>query len=241
MTELSKDPQKHIEGLRTLSKEVEEASTQTQDLARATRRKTQFVVVGCIAYSVLWTAIGVACITMVIKRPVPQDRVYVSVMTTDGISLPQLRDDLSPSVRARVLKGTIQRYVTERETYSWESENAHYLAASQMSTPAEAERLKKFTTTDPKRPEALYGIGNDAGTAEVSNFVISTDESVSNSAVVYFDLLVNMPRKPPVTLRKLARVSFMDAQGQMDPLVQQALSPLGFAFSHYEPSILGMK
>src|SRR3954465_744987 len=94
---------------------------------RGRRMRRRPPVGGGWAVAAMMTAVAAASLGVMWKRPVPQDRFYVSILHDNGTyEAPVVREDLPRSQRDLLFRHTVIQYVLGRENYSWESVNANY-------------------------------------------------------------------------------------------------------------------
>lgn len=187
-------------------------------------------VMGCVAASAL---------ALVWHRPAPKDRLAVAFVTDGVYEAPVLREDLPKSRREVLLRHSALQYLYGRENYSWESVQANYNRVSAMSAPAEQARYQKTMTDpkDPQNPANRYGSGIGAGTAVVTRALIQEDRATPNALVAVFYVRERLPNQPPREVRKIARMSWMDAQDKIPLAIQQQFDPAGIAFTHYDSDL----
>lgn len=213
---------------------AEEAMSDAREMRRESVRLRRMVTGGGWAVAAFMTVVATASLAVMAVRPVPQDRLAISLLRADGMSVPMLRQDMPQSMRETLLTYSLINYVRARESYSWGGEGAQWRQASAMSAPEEQRRYQAFMKGGDKRPEVLYGRGNSAGTAEALNVTIRADLSASNAATAYFTLRVTMPDKPPVDVPMTAQMTWMDAEQAALPIeIQQEYDPAGIAMTHY--------
>src|SRR4051812_29436919 len=125
--------------------------------------------------AVIMGLIAAAAITLVWRRPVPQDRIYVALQHSDGTyDPPILKQDLPQSARDLLFRHTVISYIEARENYTWEAVRKDYNKVSAMSAPDERDRYQALMLdkSNPKNPMALYGEGPGAKTATVIGVLV---------------------------------------------------------------------
>lgn len=206
------------------------------DLERERRIRRLVTIGGGWAVAAMMTGVAAVCLGVMWVRPVPQDRIWLTVMHDDGTyDPPAVREDLPRSQQAILFRYTVEQYVKARENYSWEGINANYKRASAMSAPAELARYQgvMLDRKHPENPAVLYGDGLNAAIADVGNIVVRLDPNSPNAVVASFVLKITPPNLPPRTVRKTAVMTWMDARDRIPPEVQQQFDPAGIAFTHY--------
>ena len=212
----------------------------TRGLEHERRIWRLFSVAGGWCVAGLMTCVAVASLTIVLNRPMPRDVLHVALVHDDGsYDPPRARDDLSFGQRARLFNYTVVQYVQARENYSYEGINANFQRASAMSAPEEAARYKKtiLDKKSPDNPALLYGDGLNAGTANVTSIQLRPDPASPNAIDAAFVLEVTLPNQPKRSLRKTARLAWMDASDRIPIAVQQQYDPAGIAFLSYASTI----
>jgi type IV secretory pathway component VirB8 len=216
--------------------EVTRAIATARGLERERRIRRLITVGGGWAVAAMMTAVAAASLGVMWKRPVPQDRFYVSVLHDDGTyEAPVVREDLPRSQRDLLFRHTVIQYVLGRENYSWEGVNANYRRVSAMSAPDERDRYQAIMLDrrNPENPSVLYGEGLGAAVADVTAIQVQADPASPYAVDAVFLLKITAPNQAPRTLRKTARMTWMAAEDRIPADVQQMFDPMGIAFSHY--------
>lgn len=216
--------------------EITHAVAAARGLERERRVRRALSIGGGWAVAGMMTVVAGACLAVMWNRPIPQDRIYVSVLHDDGTyDAPIVREDLPRSQREMLFRHTIVEYIKARENYTWEAENANYRRASAMSAPVERDRYQSvmLDRKNPDNPETLYGSGTNAATADVVAVQVQVDPASPNAVAAVFLVKVTPPNQEPRTIRKTARMTWMPAAGLIPAAVQTEYDPAGIAFTHY--------
>jgi type IV secretory pathway component VirB8 len=205
-------------------------------LEREGRMRRLVTVFGGWAMAAFMTLVALACLAVMWKRPVPQDRLHVALIHDDGsYEAPQLREDLPASQRDLLFRHTVIEYVRAREDYTWEGVNANYVRTSAMSAPEERDRYQAvmLDRRNPGNPAVVYGEGANAAMAYVTAIQVRVDPAARFAVDAMFVVRVTAPNQAPQTIRKTARMTWMPAADRIPPEVQQLYDPAGVAFTHY--------
>lgn len=216
--------------------ELKQVAHEVRSLERERRIARLLSVAGGWIVAGFMTTVAGGCLAVMYTRPVPQDRLLISVLHDDGTyDAPQVKDDLPKSRREMLFRYTVTQYVRARESYSWEGVQNNYNLVSAISSPDERTRYQRIMLNkhDPENPVLLYGDGLDAAIADVIAIQIKPVQDSPNSVDAVFKVKIVSPKMPDRTIQKTARLAWMAAEDRIPAKVQQEQDPLGIAFTHY--------
>ena len=213
------------------------AIAEVRGLERERRLRHLVTVAGGWLMAGLMSVVAVASLAVVLHRPVPRDRIAIALLHDDGTyDAPVVREDLPQSRTAILFRHSVVQYVMNRENYTWEGVNNEYKTVTAMSSPAERERYKHvmFDRHNPSNPAVAFGEGTNAGKADVAAIRITTVPASPHEVAATFLLKVTMPGQPVKVVRKTARMTWIAADSEIPPEIQQLYDPMGIAFTYYE-------
>jgi hypothetical protein len=193
-------------------------------------------IVGGWVVAGFMTVVAAGCLVAMIRRPAPQDRVYVAFVYgehAEGIP----REDLPANRREIVLRNTLRAYLRARVEYVWQTQNQAYALVSALSTPEVRQAYQDAVWDDkaPGHPHQVYGNSPQAGSAVVTQATIRRDPRAPYSATAVFILHRELPNRPAQDVRMNAVLAWGDAgPGDIPIDVQEQHDPLNIQITAFE-------
>ena len=196
------------------------------------RRRMAFVTGfgGWILSAFLAVLLALA-ILLVLHRPVPHDRLLVTVLHDDGTyTPPQPIAQTGETEHELAVRNAMFNYVVARESYTWEAIQHDYDVVSALSAPAEQARYQGFILgKDPERPTALYGKTGDVAVSNVHIFRVAP-----NAMEVHFLRTIRQKHGDAVTKeRMIARITYAPSDAIPTTILQQ-YDPAGILITKYD-------
>lgn len=101
------------------------------------------------------------------NRPVPQDRIWVSMMHSDGSTEPA-KADLTPSEREAAISAFMFNYVDYRRSYDFNHLKYNYDRARFTTAPEAQEELKTEMRDSPDSPFAQLGVMGERRISDIT-------------------------------------------------------------------------
>jgi type IV secretory pathway component VirB8 len=196
------------------------------------RRRMAFVTGfgGWILSAFLAVLLALA-ILLVLHRPVPHDRLLVTVLHDDGTyTPPQPIEQAGETEQELAVRNVMFNYVVARESYTWEAIQHDYDVVSALSAPAEQARYQGFILgKDPERPTAKYGKAGDVAVSNVHIFRVAP-----NAMEAHFVRTVRQEHGDAVTKeRMIARITYVPSDAIPATVLQQ-YDPAGILITKYD-------
>ena len=196
------------------------------------RRRMAFVTGfgGWILSAFLAVLLALA-ILLVLHRPVPHDRLLVTVLHDDGTyTPPQPIEQTGETEHEFAVRNVMFNYVIARESYTWEAIQHDYDVVSALSAPAEQARYQGFILgKDPERPTAIYGKTGDVAISNVHIFRVAP-----NAMEVHFLRTIRPEHGDAVTKeRMIARITYTPSDA-IPAIILQQDDPAGILITKYD-------
>jgi type IV secretion system protein VirB8 len=185
---------------------------------------------GWIVSCVLAVLLALA-ILLVLHRPVPHDRLLVTVLHDDGTyTPPEPISEAPPAEHELAVKNVMFNYVVARESYTWEAIQHDYDEVSALSAPDEQARYQAFILgSDPERPTVKYGKAGDVSVSNVHVFRVAP-----NAMEVHFVRTERMEHGEASSReRMIARITYAPSQAIPVTVLQQ-YDPAGILITKYD-------
>lgn len=168
---------------------------------------------------------------LVLHRPVPHDRLLVTVLHDDGTyTPPQPIERADETEHELAVRNAMFNYVVARESYTWEAIQHNYDVASALSAPAEQARYQGFILgKNPERPTAQYGKTGDVAISNVHIFRVAP-----NAMEAHFVRTIRQEHGDVVTKeRMIARITYAPSDAIPATILQQ-YDPAGILITKYD-------
>jgi type IV secretory pathway component VirB8 len=209
----------------------EEAFHAVHDFERARRRMALVTGFGGWVMSAFLAVLLALAILLLLHRPVPHDRLLVTVLHDDGTyAPPQPIEDASPTEHELAVRNVMYNYVVARESYTWEAIQHDYDVVSALSALAEQTQYQGFILgKDPDRPTAKFGKTGDAAVSNVHIFRVAP-----NAMEVHYVRTLRQEHGDAVTKeRMIARITYAPSDTIPVTILQQ-YDPAGILITKYD-------
>ena len=170
-------------------------------------------------------------ILLVLHRPVPHDRLLVTVLHDDGTyTPPQPIERADETEHELAVRNVMFNYVVARESYTWEAIQHDYDVVSALSAAAEQARYQGFILgKDPERPTAKYGKAGDVAISNVHIFRVAP-----NAMEVHFVRTIRQEHVDTATTeRMIARITYAPSDAIPATILQQ-YDPASILITKYD-------